>query len=319
MARKKDAWTKKYMENPEIFADVFNYLLYDGQLILDSKKLYPVDSAVIGIPYGETGAGVPIQRYRDILKHMEVKADGDTIYLLLGIENQSKVHYAMPVRNMVYDALQYAAQVECASKSHKKSSDGKRPSSSEYLSGFYKNDSLLPVVTLVVYFGADAWDGPQCVHDMFLVKDKNILRFVPDYKMNLIAPANLTKEDVNKFNTDMREVMLYVKYWKDKKKLYKLITSDKRYKMMDRITAETINAVTGSKLKFDREGKMVDMCKAIEDMRIEERQEGAIEKTKKIVQNLYKMGMSETSIAKAVDVHLALVKQWLGLVDIEHS
>jgi len=29
--------------------------------------------------------------------------------------------------------------------------------------------------------------------------------------------------------------------------------------------------------------------------------------------------MSETSIAKAVDVHLALVKQWLGLVDIEHS
>lgn len=98
-----------------------------------------------------------------------------------------------------------------------------------------------------------------------------------------------------------------------------MITSDKRYKMMDRITAETINAVTGSKLKFDREGKMVDMCKAIEDMRIEERQEGAIEKTKKIVQNLYKMGMSETSIAKAVDVHLALVKQWLGLVDIEHS
>ena len=41
------------------------------------------------------------------------------VYLLLGIESQSEVHYAMPVRNMVYDALQYAAQVEEAARSHR--------------------------------------------------------------------------------------------------------------------------------------------------------------------------------------------------------
>ena len=33
-------------------------------------------------------------------------------YVLLGIENQTRIHYAMPVRNIIYDALQYGKQVE---------------------------------------------------------------------------------------------------------------------------------------------------------------------------------------------------------------
>ena len=34
-----------------------------------------------------------------------------------GTENQDKIHYAMAVKNMLYDALQYAKQVEEA-KNH---------------------------------------------------------------------------------------------------------------------------------------------------------------------------------------------------------
>lgn len=45
--------------------------------------------------------------------------DGEAIYLLMGLENQEEVNYAMPVKDMVYDALQYAAQVEKAAKSHR--------------------------------------------------------------------------------------------------------------------------------------------------------------------------------------------------------
>ena len=37
--------------------------------------------------------------------------DENADYLLLGIENQTEIHYAMPVRNMIYDALQYGNQV----------------------------------------------------------------------------------------------------------------------------------------------------------------------------------------------------------------
>ena len=54
----------------------------------------------------------------------------------------------MLVKNMVYDALQYAKQVSIAAASHKRSGDYKGADGDEYLSGFMKQDRLLPVVTL---------------------------------------------------------------------------------------------------------------------------------------------------------------------------
>ena len=37
--------------------------------------------------------------------------DDEAAYILLGSENQTDIHYAMPVRNIIYDALQYGKQV----------------------------------------------------------------------------------------------------------------------------------------------------------------------------------------------------------------
>ena len=31
----------------------------------------------------------------------------------------------------------------------------------EFLSGFHRNDTLTPVITITVYLGAEAWDGPR--------------------------------------------------------------------------------------------------------------------------------------------------------------
>ena len=56
----------------------------------------------------------------------------------------------MAVKNMLYDALQYAKQVEEAKKSYRdknKTADIKL-SSEEFLSGFRKQDKLMPVITL---------------------------------------------------------------------------------------------------------------------------------------------------------------------------
>ena len=49
-----------------------------------------------------------VQRYRDLLKFAVIKQDERTSYVLLGIENQTDVHYAMPVRNAIYDACNMA-------------------------------------------------------------------------------------------------------------------------------------------------------------------------------------------------------------------
>ena len=52
--RQADSLTKEYLSNNEIFADVFNYLIYDGQQrILPDKngKLYPHHTSSNGQRY----------------------------------------------------------------------------------------------------------------------------------------------------------------------------------------------------------------------------------------------------------------------------
>ena len=114
----KDTITKDYMADNRVFADVFNHMLYKGKNVIDPDTLHPLDTTALAVPYGSGTSEVPVQKFRDEFKSLNVMHDDSRIYLLLGIENQSETHYAMPVKNMVYDALEYAGQVENSAKSH---------------------------------------------------------------------------------------------------------------------------------------------------------------------------------------------------------
>ena len=94
---KKDTITKDYMNDPRIFADAFNYFIYHGKQVISPEDLYPLDTAEIALPYGVDGKIHPVQRFRDNFKYMAAMQDKDTAYLLLGVEDQSEIHYAMPV------------------------------------------------------------------------------------------------------------------------------------------------------------------------------------------------------------------------------
>ena len=134
----KDTITKDYMADNRVFADVFNHMLYKGKNIIDPDTLHPLDTTALAVPYGSGTSEVPVQKFRDEFKSLNVMHDDSRIYLLLGIENQSETHYAMPVKNMVYDALEYAGQVENSARSHREAKQW--PSTSgEYLTGFYKD------------------------------------------------------------------------------------------------------------------------------------------------------------------------------------
>ncbi len=293
----KDIVTKDYVRDAEVFADGFNYLIFDGEAVIAPPKLREMDTAEIGMPYGEGKTKGTVQKFRDGLKYLTAMEDGNAAYLVLGIENQSDVHYAMAVKNMVYDALQYAAQVEKAGKSYRdgaKKKDMERAETAgeekaeiqieagEYLSGFHRGDRLLPVITLVILFNPEPWDAPVSIHEMLSVKNPKILSFVPDYRINLIAPAQIEAEDMNKFRSSLREVLLYIKYSKDSELLNRLLARDPRFHNLDIEAAVVINTVTKSGLKFNRREKKVDMCQAILDMRREERQEGSREAAARI-------------------------------------
>ena len=98
----KDTLTKEYISRNDIFADIFNYALHQGTPVIQPQQLMEKDITEIALPMGKDGKMVPVQRYRDILKALVIKETGDTIYAILGIENQSFVHYAMPVKNLFF-------------------------------------------------------------------------------------------------------------------------------------------------------------------------------------------------------------------------
>ena len=145
--------------------------------------------------------------------------DERAVYVILGVENQDKIHYAMAVKNMLYDALQYAKQVEESKRSYRDNSKTKeekvRLNSEEFLSGFRKADRLMPVVTLVVYFGDKEWDGAKSIHEMLSVDDEKLLSYIQDYRINLIEPAKISDEEYDRFKTDLGAVMQFIKHQSD--------------------------------------------------------------------------------------------------------
>jgi hypothetical protein len=268
----KDTITKEYMQDRENFADAFNFLLYGGKQVIKPAQLKPLDTTSIALPYSEGDKPAPVQKYRDVLKMVTAMEDDNAAYLLLGIENQSEIHYAMPVRNMLYDAIQYVAQVEETARSHRMS-DKMPETRAEFLSGFYKTDKLLPIITLTLYFGADEWAAPKDLHGM-LSANEDILKFVDNYHLHLIVPAEIDDEDFTKFHTELSLALKYVKYSKDKKKLIEIVNEDTAYKSVSRKTADMVNVVTNSNLHYNSGKERVDMCEAIEGIRNDAMEEG---------------------------------------------
>ena len=119
----KDTLSMEYLSDNTRFADICNYCLFDGQEVIRAENLKELDTKEFLKLSGLNQKGQQISRIRDILKHAVIRSTGDCTYLIIGVENQTQIHYAMPVRGMIYDALNYGRQVNTISKNHRDKSD----------------------------------------------------------------------------------------------------------------------------------------------------------------------------------------------------
>lgn len=261
---KVDIATKQYMSHRDVIADVFNFYIYNGRQVIKPEKLQKIDTAEVALPYGND-AEIAVQKLRDNIMLWTMAMDDKAAYAVLGIENQDKIHYAMAVKNMLYDALQYAKQVEEAKRSYRNGLNKKRIklNSEEFLSGLKKADKLMPVITLVVYFGDKDWDGAKSIHEMLSVDDDELLSYVPNYKINLIEPAKISDEDYDKFKTDVGSVLQFIKHQSDEDGSW--IKGKTRFKHVEKEAVELINLITGSKITGEEKEEVVDMCRAWEN------------------------------------------------------
>lgn len=81
---------------------------------------------------------------------------------------------------------------------------------------------------------------------------------------------------IDEFQSNMREIMRYIKYSKDKNALCMVVHEQERFKKVERNAVEIINAATHSNVKIEEGKETVDVCIAIQEIREEGRLEGAI-------------------------------------------
>lgn len=286
-----DTVTKQYMRENAVFADAFNFLLYEGENVIQPEKIKELDTTELTIPFTVDNVGnqqtETVQKYRDILKMTTVMTDDTAAYVLLGVESQTDVHYAMPVRNIIYDALQYGKQVtEISARNRKKGNPTKR----EFLSGFHKDDKLIPVITLVIHFGADKWDAPMSLHEMMAVTDKNLLKHIPDYRIKLIDPAQIEAAEMDKFQTSLREVLCYIKYSKDADMFAQYMKNNQRMEQLELNAAQVIREVTNTKFQIPKGKEVVNVCEAVEVLMDRRKNEGIQQGKLSLLQDLINDG-----------------------------
>ena len=289
--------TKRYMQDNARFADICNFYLFDGQQIIKPEDLVEKDITELALPK-ELERVKAVEKFRDVLRGCCVKTAGGITYLVVGIENQSDIHYAMVVRNMLYDALNYSSQVEDCAKQHRKDKDVK---GAEFLSGFAKEDKLVPVITLTIYWNTGNWDGARSLHEMLDINDKNILNYVTDYKLNLIVPEEI--KDFGKFKTELGVLLEFINGAASGKKLINALKEKgAKWENLSEEAIDLLNICLDVKIKVksDSTEGAGSVCKGIEEameiMKAEGEAKGRIEGKLATLLQLVQDGLLELSI-----------------------
>ena len=268
----KDSKAKEYLSDNTRFSEICNYVLFDGEKVIKPEDLKECDTTEVLSVFGIDRKQIVKQKWRDLLKSVSVKHTGQMYVILIGAEAQTDIHYAMPVKTMIYDALNYGEQVNEAKKRHRKNKDYR--SSDEFLSGFTLDDKLTPVVTITLYLGTAQWDGPRSLVEMMPQMDERILTFINDYRINLLNPLEII--DFSKFETGLRQLFELLKNASDEEKLNDLITNDETFTRVDVETVAAINLFVGTDIKYDEKEEVVNMCKAWDDHKKRGIQEGRL-------------------------------------------
>lgn len=176
----KDMLEKKLEDHNDVFADIWNTLLF-GKKVLQESKLQsgPTESVY------KNDEGKLQEQRRDTFKNYQDEAS--FIIAALGIENQSAYDRTMPVRVMGYDSSAYKAQIE------------------------QKSGRLYPVITIVLNFGNRKWSDVRSLRDLMGSIPKELEPYFQDYRIHVFDIAFLSDDMIDSFHSDFGVVARFFK------------------------------------------------------------------------------------------------------------
>jgi len=238
----KDITEKTLEAYNDVFSDIVNVLLFDGEEVVKAGEL---EEQAPRTSYQANG------KYREIERDIAKRWKQENIRLAcIGFENQSGHDADMPLRVIGYDGAEYRAQLNDKTQKER-----------------------YPVVTLVLYFGEERrWEHPLSLVGCLEIPDK-LASYVSDYKINLFEVAYLDPEKVKLFKSDFGIVADYLV---QKQRTGTYVGSTKALEhaqetlaLMSVMTGDSRFEDTFSEAKYENGKEIKNMCEVLD--RIEER------------------------------------------------
>ena len=284
---KPDTVLKNYWNNNEQFADLFNAVLFGGEQVISPDELEDADTEESSVlehrEYAES-----IKASRDSIKICKKSLTHGVEFVMLGMESQEHIHYAMPMRVMGYDYGTYKKQYDSNAKKYQ-TKEGM--TDNEYLSRMKQTDRFTPVITVVVYYGDNPWDGATTLHGMLNIPDK-MKPFVNDYKILLVEARQNNLIFHNMTNIaffDMLKVVLDKSVTKNeaKEKVIKYALEHN----VDKTVVMTVAGATNRKIDYNalsRKGD-VTMCTLFDEIEKDGIMKGKVEGIQALIESLQEM------------------------------
>ncbi|MDE7476472.1 MAG: transposase [Lachnospiraceae bacterium] len=303
---KPDVVLKEYWNNNEQYADFFNAVLFAGRQVIKAEQLEERDTEESNVlELGDKTDSITAARdlFRVIKTAMGVE------FSLVGIENQDKIHYGMPIRVMNLDAYAYNKQWKRLKEKYK---DEKGMTEDEYLSHMRKEDKFLPVVTVVIYYGEKSWDGARDLHGVLNIP-KEIRPFVGNYPMHLVEVVDNNLQFENADNRDLFQLFnLVYNSSLDKKERIQRAQEYENSHSIDKDVVRVLAATNNVKIEKIEKGEGLKVCTLFEeiakDSRVEERAEcilNLLEEYGEIPEKLRKQVVEQTNFE--------ILKVWLKI------
>ena len=234
-----DVLTKEFFSDDARYADLINGLGCDGKQIVRKEDLQELDTQTgVWKTAFQGKKGRRKVRDRDLVRRTAFGVN----FAVIGIENQEVIDYALSLRNMSYDVSEYEKQTARIKKEVRNDSTGL--TAGEYLYGFKKDSKLHPVVTFVLYYGKEAWDGATDLHSIidFEGIPDEIKKLVQNFKVHVVEVRKL--EDTSMFQTDVRQVFDIIRYSEEPDKLKELMEKEAAYQNMEEDAYDMVAAYT---------------------------------------------------------------------------
>lgn len=309
--QKQNVISIDYLENPARFADLLNGYVYHGKELVKPEDVRELNSSMARISGKDKGRQMNAQVVTaDIVREISGKMKA----VIVALENQTDIHYAMPVRVMNLESINYHGQWRRVAKRHQEEGD---LSGAEYLSGFSKEDKLIPTITIIVYFGKEPWDGPTSLKEMIDMNGypAELETFIEDYHIHLLEVRKY--ECIEYFHTDLKYVFGFLQKEKNKDELKQYVqVNSHEFEHLCEDAYDMISVMSHSSelIEYKQQNMSekggANMCQAILEMIEDGREEGREEGMKILIETFQEIGiLKEEAIRKVEEKYMLSEEQ----------